>query len=156
MASSRAWLAYPSTYRAREVAILAGWIRAGESGTLAGLAGAGKSNLFGFLCHRPEVIQSVPKPVLVQVDLNNLPGDDLATFYRLILRALCEAQAQLAAVEPTLATTDETLYHRVEDKTNPFLPQSALREALLLFQERGTRLSRSGTTSRLLPASAKP
>ncbi len=82
----------------------------------------------------------MPKPVLVQVDLNNLPGDDLATFYRLILRALCEAQPQLTAVEPALAAAAETLYRRVEDKTDPFLPQSALREALLLFREKGTRL----------------
>src|SRR5574341_700766 len=119
VASSRSWLVYPPTYRAREVAILVSWIQAGESGTLVGLAGSGKSNLLGFLCHRPEVIQSLPKPILVQVDMNNLPGNDLAIFYRFLLRALYEARAQLAAVEPVLAAITETLYRKVEDKTDP-------------------------------------
>lgn len=86
MASKRAWEAYPSTYRAREMKILSSWIQAGESGSAIGLAGAGKSNLLGFLSHRPEMI-----------------------------------------VEQYL--------------TDPFLSQSALREALFWFQEKEIRLA---------------
>jgi hypothetical protein len=147
--SSRSWAAYPSSYRAKEIAILAGWIRAGESGSVIGLAGAGKSNLLGFLCHRPEVIRSYLlddafQPVLALVDLHNLPGGGTpgseAIFYRVILRALYEARAQLVAIEHPLGKAVETLYRRVEDKTDPFLSQGALREALLLFQERDARL----------------
>jgi hypothetical protein len=117
---------------------------AGESGCVVGLTGAGKSNLLGFLGHRSEVLQSywpeAFKVVLVQVDLNNLPGSDLATFYQVILRALYESRARLAALEPALATAVETLYRKIEDKLHPFLSQSALREALLLFAEQGVRL----------------
>jgi hypothetical protein len=47
------------------------------SGAVVGLAGAGKSNLLGFLCGRPEVVRSYLAPpasvVLVPADLNNLP-----------------------------------------------------------------------------------
>ena len=39
--SRRAWETYPQNYRAREMAILADWIRAGESGSVVGLAGVG-------------------------------------------------------------------------------------------------------------------
>jgi hypothetical protein len=125
--------------------ILADWIQAGESGSIVGLAGAGKSNLLGFLTHRPEVMaryleNSGLKLALVQVDLNNLPNHDLATFYRVILRSLYEGRAQLAALDESLATHIETFYRKVEDKLDPFLVQSALREALLLVQEKKARL----------------
>jgi len=56
MRVSRAWEDYPKIYRARETATLASWIRAGESGSLIGRGGAGKSNLLGFLSHRSEVL----------------------------------------------------------------------------------------------------
>jgi hypothetical protein len=145
MVSKRSWTAYPATYRTREMKILAGWIQAGESGSIIGLAGAGKSNLLGFLSHRPEVMRPyLPADfghlALVQVDLNNLPSNDLATLFRVILRSLYEAYDQLISIKEALATSVETLYRQVEEKTDPFLSQSALREALLLFQEQAIRL----------------
>lgn len=145
MVSKRAWKTYPNSYRAREMAALAGWIKAGESGSIIGLPGAGKSNLLGYLTHRPDALkQYLPDnfhPVaLIQVDLNNLPGNDLATFFRVILRSLYEARAQLMAVDKSLAGLVEGFYRKVEDKTDPFLAQSALREAVLLFQEKQIRL----------------
>jgi hypothetical protein len=129
--------------------ILASWVQSGESGSVIGLAGAGKSNLLGFLCYRPEVLRSYlpdgnPPIALVWVDLNNLPvggAVDVETnLYRVVLRALYEARAQLSFVERSLAESVETIYRRVEDRTDPFLSQSALREALFLFQDKGTRL----------------
>jgi hypothetical protein len=146
MVSKRSWAAYPTTYRAREMKMLAGWIQAGESGSIIGLAGAGKSNLLGFLSHRPEaamrqyLLDDFGPLALVQVDLNNLPGYDLSTFFRVILRSLYETRESLAEIEASLATSVETLYRKVEEKTDPFLSQSALREALLLFQEQAIRL----------------
>ena len=137
---------YPHRYRARETDILAGWIRAGESGSIVGLAGAGKSNLLGFLCHRTEAItrqyeqQDLAKLALILVDLNDLPGDDSAAFYRTILRSLYEARTYLATIEGSLFTTVRDTYRRVEEKTDPFLSQSALREALLAFREQDVRL----------------
>ncbi len=62
MASSRSWKSYRPTYRAREMQTLADWIWAGQSGSVIGLAGAGKSNLLDFVCHRPKVFQSYLPP----------------------------------------------------------------------------------------------
>ena len=145
MVSKQWYIDYPADYRVREIKTLANWIRAGESGSVVGLAGAGISNILGFLCYRPEVVRSylsgsVPKLALVLVDLNNLPGNNLSTFFRVILRALYETRPQLAAIEPELAVTVESLYRRVEEKSDPFMSQSALREALFLFQTEGVRL----------------
>jgi hypothetical protein len=94
----RAWAAYPPTYRAREIAVLVGWMLAGES------------------------------------------GYDLASFYRVIVRSLHESRARLAALEPELGTAVERFYRKVEDKSDAFLSQSALREALFLSQDQGLRL----------------
>lgn len=146
MVSKRAWDAYPQTYRAREMVVLADWIRFGESGSVVGLAGAGKSNLLGFLCHRPHVItgrylqQSALRLALALVDLNDLPGIDPSTLYRVILRSVYEGRVQLAAIEESLPATIKDLYRKVENTTDPFVSQSALREVLLLLQAKGTRL----------------
>jgi hypothetical protein len=139
MTSKRSWRAYPATYRDTEITILADWVRAGESGSLIGLPGSGKSNLFGFLSRQPEAIWralagSEIELIPVYVDLNNLPDNELATFYRVILRALYEAKPHLADVDNALAGSIEALYQKVEDKTDPFLTQSALREILLRFE----------------------
>lgn len=145
MASKRSLDAYPKNHRANDIAIIMDWIKAGESGSVIGLPGVGKSNLLRYICHGPEAIQpylphSAYKLALVLVDLNNLPDNSLATFYRVILRAMVEVQDQLASIEPALAETIETLYHNIEEKTDPFISQSALRKMLLLFQAKAVRL----------------
>ena len=78
MTSPRSWAAYPPSYRAREMALLLGWAQAGESASVIGLAGSGKSNLLGFLCHRPDVVRlylphGARVPVFVLVDLSSEP-----------------------------------------------------------------------------------
>jgi hypothetical protein len=145
MISKRAWEGYPASYRAREVKILADWIQRGESGSIVGLPGAGKSNLLGFLCRQPEAIrqylpETFPGLSLIHVDLNNLPSTDLATFFRVILRSFYESRTQLAQLDPSLIPSIEILYRKAEDKPDPFLAQSALREALFLFQEKEIRV----------------
>ncbi|HEX6385526.1 MAG TPA: hypothetical protein VF177_12720, partial [Anaerolineae bacterium] len=87
MPSSRFWQTFPVTYRRREVAAIAEWISAGESGTVVGLPGTGRATLLGFLCQRPDALQTYLAPyarpvVLVPVDLNNLPDSRLDTLYR--------------------------------------------------------------------------
>ena len=146
MASKRTWANYPATYHAREVAIIAEWIATGESGAIVGPSGTGKSNLLGFLSQRPDSLaahlgEKHSGLAVTLVDLNNLPGDDLATFYRVILRALYESRAKLAGVHPSLAGTIETLYHTIKKENDPFVSQSALREALLMFQSNDIRLA---------------
>ena len=62
------WEEYPATYREREVQTLLSAVRAGESASLVGLSGAGKSNVMGFLAHRV----SLPDHRFALVDCNRL------------------------------------------------------------------------------------
>lgn len=137
MTANRPWSSYPDTYRAREMKILAGWISAGESGSVVGLPGCGRSNLLGFLCYRPDVLQSYLLPqiksvVLIPVDLNNLPANNLSTLYRAILRSFYRVRDQL---DPTIQQTVAELYEENRRERDSFLTQSALQELLLLFQD---------------------
>jgi len=140
--SGRPWYGHAPTYRAAEMQQLARWIAAGASGSVIGLRGVGRSNLLGFLCHRPEVLQGyLPDPtltvLLVPVDLNNLPDPTLATFYRVLLRAFYEVRTQLPA-DLQIHTTQ--LFFDNRAATDPFLPQSALRELFFHLQAQGYRL----------------
>ena len=143
----RSWQNYQSSYRAEQMKTLAGWIWRGVSGSVVGLGGAGKSNLLGFLCHRPEVLDSylpaqAEPVVLIAVDLNNLPAHSLSTFYRVILRSFYESRAALTSSKNLLALqqtiTDLYLANRAAD--DPFLCQSALRELLWHFQAQRVRV----------------
>ena len=141
MTSPRMWRAYRSDYRAKEVKLVVDWIVAGRSGSVVGLAGAGRSNFLGFLCQRPDAVQKYlpagAKPVaLVPVDLNDLPTYDTATLYRVILRSFYEVRAYFS---PDLQQTVEDLYRDNRGMRDPFLPQSALRELLLLLQAEQTQ-----------------
>lgn len=136
MTINRSWGSYRPTYRAREMEIIAGWLLAGESGAVVGLPGVGRSNLLGFLGHRPDVLQTylagAHRPVApIPVDLNNLPASNLATLYRVILRAIYRVRERFT---PTLQQRIADLYQQNQAERDAFLPQSALQELLLLFQ----------------------
>jgi DNA-binding winged helix-turn-helix (wHTH) protein len=134
---------YPENFRARELKTIAKWIKAGESGSILGLGGAGKSNLLHFVTHYPQDVQKLlpeHKLALVHVDLNNMPDYELVTFYLIILRSLYEASWQLEEIEPSLITHVEQIYRKVENSTNVFLCQSAVRELLFLCREKKLRL----------------
>jgi hypothetical protein len=138
MARNRAWQSYLSTYRAREMHILADWIAAGESGSVVGLAGCGRSNLLGFLCHRPDVLQQYLPPhagpaVAIPVDLNNLPTRNISTLYRTILHAFYWVRNHF---DPALQGAVSQLYLENRETQDPFLAQRVLYDLLLLFQER--------------------
>jgi hypothetical protein len=99
------WDEYPSDYRAQEVQTGLAALRAGESVSVVGLSGAGKSNLLGFLASR----QSTPAHRLALVDSNRLPEFTRPAFLRLIRRALGETQAfgpddELEALDAVLET----------------------------------------------------
>ncbi len=142
MNATRSWPAYQASYRTKEMKILGHWIQTNTSGAVVGLAGAGKSNLLGFLCNRPDALKSyipsldVPLAVIA-VDLNNLPSNDLSTFYRVILRSFYEAADQF---EDPLPDTIAILYRENRTSQDPFLSQSALRELLLHLQDRQIRV----------------
>jgi DNA-binding response OmpR family regulator len=130
------WEKYPLTYRAEELRRLAGWIAAGESGAVVGLPGTGRATFLNVLCGRPAILQEYlpaqnQQVVLVPVDLNNLPGDDLATLYRVILRSFYEIRERFDGGIETAVTE---LYQKHEAACDPFLPQSALIELLLKFE----------------------
>lgn len=130
------WEKYPLSYRADELRRLAGWIAAGESGAVVGLPGMGRATLLNVLCGRPQILQQYlpdknQQAVLVPVDLNNLPGEDLATLYRVILRSFYEIRERF---EEGIATAVTELYQKHETACDPFLPQSGLIELLLEFE----------------------
>lgn len=132
MISYRAWSQYPATYRERELKTIAEWIVVGTSGSVAGLPGTGKSNLLGFLCHRPDVLQNLLAPYqieagLVPIDLNNLADNSNATFYRVILRSFYEVRDHF---EGELRELIIKQYEEHKATADPFVVQSALRELL--------------------------
>jgi DNA-binding winged helix-turn-helix (wHTH) protein len=145
MQRMRSWQSYPPTYRSLEVETLIQWMRLGESGSLLGPAGSGKSNLLGFLTHRPEVVVSHfptgSPPAVVYVDLNTLPIHDLSTLFRVVLRSLYEARTRLAQADPAAPEFVEDCYHRVQAERDPFVTQSALREVLFALQAQDVRLA---------------
>jgi len=124
------------------MARLADWIQSGTSGAVVGMGGSGKSNLLGFLCHRPDALAAhLPAgadPVaVVLVDLNDLPSPSLATFYRVLLRAFHEARPQFdGSVQAYVAT----LFDENKGAVDPFVAQTALRELLFRLQAEGLRV----------------
>ncbi len=150
------WGDHAPTYRAQEAQLLASWILTGASGSVIGLNGSGKSDLLGFLCHRPEVLNRYlpvrAQPVtLLPMDLNNLPDNTLAALFRVILRTFAEHKARFAPETQALITQ---LYQENRTATDPFLSQSALRELLIHLQAQRQRvvfaLDRFDTFCRML------
>lgn len=142
MAKNKAWEAYPPSYRADEMKTIAGWIVAGESGSVVGLSGCGRSNLLGFLSHRPDVLQSyLPEKAMavavIPVDIYNLPANDLSSLYRTILHAFYWVRDRFDA---NLQQTITTLYVENRAQQDPFLPQRALYDLLQEFQSRQTQV----------------
>lgn len=143
MQSPKAIQNFPDNYRSEEMQILARWIRAGESGSVVGLVGCGRTNLLDFLCYRPNILQtylptgSLPVAI-IPVDLNQLPANDAATFYRVILRACYWVRERFS---PTLQTQITTLYLENRETRDAFMAQSALHEALFTFQAEQIRVA---------------
>jgi DNA-binding response OmpR family regulator len=70
---------------------------------------------------------------LIPVDLNNLPANNLATLYRVMVRAFYRVRQQF---EPALQQQIAALYDESRRERDAFLVQSSLQELLLLFQHR--------------------
>ncbi len=82
------WDSYPPHYRQTECQTILAAVRAGESVSLLGLSGAGKSNLLGFLAHRVAWDGR-----FVLVDGNRLTEPTPTAFYHLLHEALTETPA---------------------------------------------------------------
>lgn len=142
MTVNRAWSDYEITYCAREMAQLAEWMKFGLSGTVVGLPGTGKSNLLGFLSHRLDarrfyLKETADSVFVIPIDLNNLPANNMATFYRVILRSFYEMRHQFSA---NLQDQIVHLYRENRASRDPFLTQSALREILFQVQAEKKRV----------------
>ncbi len=142
MVIKQPWTEYPKTYRAKEMKILISWITSGESGSVIGLLGSGRSNLLGFLCYRPDAIQlylseQAKSIALVSVDLNNLPDNNLSALYRVILRSFYRVRNHF---DQKLQELIIELYQKNQRESDAFLSQSALQELLLQFEMQQTQV----------------
>ncbi|MBC8075813.1 MAG: winged helix-turn-helix domain-containing protein [Chloroflexales bacterium] len=142
MVTRSLWASYAPTYRSAEMQHLASWIASGASGSVVGLVGCGRSNLLKYLCEHPSALQrylpSAFQPVvLVSVDLNDLPSNQLADLYRTILHAFYWVREGFT---PALAAVATELYLDHRATSDSFLAQKALYELLLAFQNAQTRV----------------
>ena len=132
----------PDDYRAEEMALLVSWIASGESGSVLGLPGVGRSTLLDYLCQRSQRLNRHPGDqgaavVALAVDLNNLPDNSLATLYRTLLRSFYEAREQFP---PPLQRAIRDLFYANRYTNDAFVAQTALRQLLLLLEARQTRI----------------
>ena len=79
------WDDYPADYRAAEVQAIQNAVNSGECVAVVGLSGVGKSNLFGYLAHRPPAGNHWR---YVLVDGNRLAEPSAGSFLRLMHQAL--------------------------------------------------------------------
>lgn len=142
MLTVRRWSRYHSNYRAPQIELLSKWLANGTSCAVVGMAGCGKSNLLGFLSQTPRALspylgELAEKIIPLPVDLNSLPANTLDTFFRLLLRSFFETRHRFD--EETQALISQ---HYLENRsaTDPFLPQSGLRQLLFHFEAREMRV----------------
>lgn len=142
MVHEKIWDSYPADYRKKEIGTIAKWIITGDSGSVVGLIGCGRTHLLSFLCHRADVLKQYLPPyirniVLIPVDLYNLANNDLSSLYRTILHAFYWVSDRF---EPERQKTIRDLYMENRAQQDPFLPQMALYDLLRLFQEQQVRV----------------
>lgn len=70
------WDSYPADYRSKEIQAILRAVRAGESISLIGLSGSGKSNLLGFLGDRWPLPEEVDDIEFILIDCNRFAKDD--------------------------------------------------------------------------------
>lgn len=138
--SQNPWAEFPKSYCTKDVQTLLSWVAAGESGTIVGWSGTGKSNLVGFLATRPDVTgPHLPgdsnRYCFLLLDVNSLPEVTVSAFYRGMLQTLYEATKALREpVQDGMAA----IYHDHIALQDPFLLYQALKAGLhLLCAEEG-------------------
>lgn len=137
------WKHYPITYRKQEMQTIARWIANGDSGSIVGLPGVGRSTFLEFLYHRRDalaqyLLASSPAVVIIPVDLNILPDYSVATLYRVILRSFNQARHQFS--DKSLQQKIATQYDTYKTTTDPFLAQDALWHILKESEKREIRI----------------
>ncbi len=140
---NRRWTRYPVTYRKQEMHTIARWIVNGDSGSVVGLPGVGRSTLLEFLYHRPDALAQYlpaasPAIAIIPVDLNILPDYSVATLYRVILRSFNQARHQFS--DESVRQDIWTQYDEYKTTTDPFLAQDALWNILKESEKREIRI----------------
>jgi DNA-binding winged helix-turn-helix (wHTH) protein len=135
------WAGFPTSYCTKDVQTLLSWIAAGESGTIVGWSGTGKSNLLAFLATRPDATSPYlpddsDRYCFLLLDVNSLPEVTVSAFYRGMLQTLYEATKALR--EPTQDGM-AALYHDHIALQDPFLLYQAVRAGLHLLCVEGGR-----------------
>ena len=129
--ASTRWTLRSASFRQVETQQLARWVAAGHSACILGHGGMGKSNYMTALAARPERLAGYladgQQLVLAAADLNGLPTEDLATFYRFLLRALRDAAPQLP---DSLAALAQSTFREQLMIGDPFVVQTALLDLL--------------------------
>ncbi len=92
------WDDYPSTYREDLVKRVLRATRAGDSVSLIGLSGAGKSNLAGFIANRAG---NVADHGFLLIDCNRLPDRAPASLFAAMRRAISAETTGAASPQPT-------------------------------------------------------
>src|SRR5688500_5784389 len=110
------WETYPADYRANVVTSVEAAVAAGESVSIVGLSGAGKSNLLGFMARRAPTVGG---PAFVLVDGNRLTEASPTGFLRLMRRALERAWPNAAPAfqgeaDDPLEALDQSIARRLE------------------------------------------
>ncbi len=127
---------YTLAYRATQARQVMDWVRAGQSGCLIGLRGAGKSNFFHFLL-RQDVQQHYLGPdhanfVLVLIDLLALVERADWVIYSRILDRLLD-KLDLLKIEKETVQELRALYQRVVRSRDPLNAQRAVERFMDVF-----------------------
>lgn len=128
--TQQTWMAFPATYRAEEVEEILYWVKLGESGVVIGGSGSGKSNVAVFLANRADVTaMRLPKPIehyyFFHLDVNGLPGETTANFYRALLNTMYMA----TEADPELHQSIERQLDRLPSHEDSFGLYLALQRA---------------------------
>ncbi len=135
---------YTVAYRRAEASQVMSWIRAGQSGCLIGLRGAGKSNFLRFLLHddgrQIYLGQGSADFALVHVDLLALTECATWAFYELMVERLA-AQLRAAGAEPPVMkeiAAEQRVITRTKDS---LMAQRAVEQCLNVACQRSGQIA---------------
>ena len=103
------WNTYPENYREKEIHRILRAVSAGESVSLVGLSGSGKSNLLGFLAHCFPATPHQGHVRFFLVDCNRLETYTSSAFFELIKKTLCEITRVPDASRPLVSILEGEL-----------------------------------------------
>ena len=106
----RNWDEFPSDYRHAQVTAVLDAVHAGESVSVVGLSGSGKSNLLGYLAYR---CSTETHPLLL-LDCNRLLEHTAPALLRLARQALGDTEAATADPQAELDALSRTISGRLE------------------------------------------